>query len=231
LTRGFTLIETILTLTLTVCISGVVLNAIAQSTKLTKKIVQSQDRLEGIFHTVEMMKSDLLKCGMRLQEAASRYGFPLFAELDDGYQIVMGTDLDFTAAQVFAGTKTLPAFLGQIIAKGRKLLIYNLDQDACQWSESMSQDKSGITLKDRLSHDFKPSSLVIPTREIEYRYFRAQKVLKRRVDKGTFQPLLENVTDFSVKFNLANHSALYRIEIEKKEQVRGFIFLANTVDP
>jgi len=45
------------------------MTVIIASTSVSNKTTDSQERLEAIFHTVDTIKSDLNKCGMRLQEA------------------------------------------------------------------------------------------------------------------------------------------------------------------
>jgi hypothetical protein len=66
-------------------------------------------------------------------------------------------------------------------------------------------------------------------KEVEYKHYAEQNILKRKVNKGYFQPLIEGVTDFYVKFFPESCSVLYRIEVNKKEQIRGYIFLTNMV--
>jgi hypothetical protein len=56
-----------------------------------------------------------------------------------------------------------------------------------------------------------------------------QNTLKRKTDGGYFQPLIENVTEFYVNFFPEAYSVLYRIEVNKKEQIRGYVFLTNMV--
>ena len=63
-----------------------------------------------------------------------------------------------------------------------------------------------------------------------YRYFPDQRTLKRKADGGDFQPLLEEVSDFYVTYFPDANSVLYRIVVNKKEQIRGYIFLLNLVN-
>jgi hypothetical protein len=64
---------------------------------------------------------------------------------------------------------------------------------------------------------------------VEYKIYPSQSALKRKVNSGYFQPMLEKVTDFNVTYFPEAISVLYRIEIDKKEQIRGYIFLVNMV--
>ena len=97
--------------------------------------------------------------------------------------------------------------------------------------------KSGIflggalVLKNPLQNDFPGNSPVLVLKKVEYKFYPAQRLLKRKTDKGNFQPLLEEVSDFYVTFFPDANSVLYRIEVNKKEQIRGYIFLLNLVQP
>jgi len=86
-------------------------------------------------------------------------------------------------------------------------------------------------LKNPLQNDFPANSPVLVLKKVEYKFYSAQRLLKRKTDKGNFQPLLEEVSDFYVTFFPDANSVLYRIEVNKKEQIRGYIFLLNLVQP
>ncbi|MCJ7483481.1 MAG: hypothetical protein MUO31_11000 [Thermodesulfovibrionales bacterium] len=77
------------------------MTVIVASTPTSKKINGNQERLEAIFHTVDTIKSDLSKCGMRLQACREFSGITPFA----------------TTNGSFTGTYGLPAgLLGLVIA-------------------------------------------------------------------------------------------------------------------
>ena len=68
---------------------------------------------------------------------------------------------------------------------------------------------------------------MIPLKEIEMKLVKKEKTIKRKIDRGYFQPVIEEVTDFYLSFFSDSNSVLYRLELNKKEQVRGYIFLSN----
>ena len=71
--------------------------------------------------------------------------------------------------------------------------------------------------------------MVVPLKKVEYKFYPAQRVLKRKADKWNFKPLLKEVSDFYVTYFPDANSVLYRIEVNKKEHIRGYIFLLNLV--
>jgi hypothetical protein len=66
--------------------------------------------------------------------------------------------------------------------------------------------------------------------KVEYRFDPERKTLSRRVNRKKVERVLEGVTDFYVTFFPESKSVLYRVEISKKENIRGYIFLVNMVN-
>jgi len=62
-----------------------------------------------------------------------------------------------------------------------------------------------------------------------YLYDSKRLTLKRRVDDGKYTDLMGGVSDFYVTHFPEANSVLYRIEVEKRKQMRGYIFLLNLV--
>ena len=67
-------------------------------------------------------------------------------------------------------------------------------------------------------------------RKVEYRFDQEQKKLTRRVNRNKAETVLDGVTDFYINYFQESKSVLYRIEMNGKEQIRGYIFLINMVN-
>lgn len=63
--------------------------------------------------------------------------------------------------------------------------------------------------------------------EIAYKYLPASHELQRRKNSGKYKTILTEVSDFYTTYFPDAQSVLYRIEINSKEQIRGYIFLQN----
>jgi hypothetical protein len=63
-----------------------------------------------------------------------------------------------------------------------------------------SGGNGALVLKHPLRHDYLQNSIVVALKKVEYKFYPARHVLKRKTDKGHFQPLLEEVSDFYVTF-------------------------------
>jgi len=230
--RGFSLLELIVVLTLSVGILTIVLSSTSESTSYSQKVTTHQQRMEAIFHTVEMLRSDLTKCGMRLQEAAKFFTFPLFENSDFSFKVNYGIEKEVLIDDSHEGEDTLTINRNDFFNKGKRVVIYDPEREVYEINEVKSRNGDQLTLVNMLQNDYPKNAMVVVLKQVEYKLYSQQntKALKRKVNKGYFQPLIENVTDFNVKFYPEAYSVLYRIEINKKEQVRGYIFLTNMVE-
>ncbi len=127
------------------------------------------------------------------------------------------------------GSRFLKIAKNEFFKKDKIVLIYDPLGQVWEFNEVSDFIGGVVALKNPLQHDFPGNSPVLALKKVEYRFYPAQHVLKRKSDKGNFQPLLEEVTDFYVTFFPDANSVLYRIEVNKKEQIRGYIFLLNLV--
>jgi hypothetical protein len=227
--RGFGILEMLVALSLGLGLLTVIIAHSADSARLGKKITGGQERLEAIFHTVDTLKSDLNKCGMRLQEARQFFGIVPFAAASGGFASSYGIADEPLLEGALRGQLTLKIAANEFFKKDKPVLIYNLSRQAWEMNEIADRLGGALVLKNPLQNDFALHSTVVALKKVEYKYFPAQGVLKRKTDRGNFQPLLEEVSDFYVTFFPDANSVLYRLEVNKKEQVRGYIFLLNLV--
>ena len=227
--RGFGIMEMLIALSLGLGILTVIIAHSAESTRTARRIAGNQERLEAIFHTVDTLKSDLNKCGMRLQEARPFCGIVPFASAAGTFTCRYGLADEQLLENALRGQQTLRVPPNDYFKKDRALLIYDLSAQAWELNEIEYRLDGVLVLRNPLKSDFALHSTVVALKEVEYRYYPAQRALKRKADQGNFQPLLEEVTDFYVTFFPDANSVLYRIEVNRKEQVRGYIFLLNMV--
>jgi hypothetical protein len=227
--KGFGILEMLIALSLGLGILTVIIAHSAESAKVGKRITGNQERLEAIFHTVDTIKSDLNKCGMRLQEARPFCGITPFASAPGSFTCCYGLADELLLENALKGQQSLKVACNELFKKDKDILIYDAGRQAWETNEIEYGLDGVLLLKSPLRSDFAANSMVVALKRVEYKYYPAQRVLKRKADKGNFQPLLEEVSDFYVTFFPDVNSVLYRIEVNKKEQVRGYIFLLNLV--
>jgi type II secretory pathway component PulJ len=227
--KGFGILEMLIALSLGLGILTVIIAHSAESGKAARKITGNKQRLEAIFHTVDTIKSDLNKCGMRLQEARQFFNISCFTSAAGTFACEYGLADELLLENAPCGQQTLKVEQNDYFKKDKVILIYNVEAGVWELNEIKDCLGGALVLKNALQNDFARNSPVVLLKKVQYKYDPAQRVLKRKADKGNFQPLLEEVSDFYVTFFPDANSVLYRIEVNKKEQVRGYIFLLNLV--
>lgn len=205
------------------------MTVIIASTPVSKKITNSQERLEAIFHTVDSIKADLNKCGMRLQEVRQLCAITPFASAAGSFSCISGLADEQLLENAVKGQHELKIAANEFFKKDRDILIYDLASQVWEINEIKSRLGGALVLKNPQQNNYTLNSMIVVLKKVEYKFYPAQRVLKRKTDKGNFQPLLEEVSDFYVTFFPDANSVLYRIEVNKKEQIRGYIFLLNLV--
>ncbi|HLP49125.1 MAG TPA: type II secretion system protein [Candidatus Kapabacteria bacterium] len=228
--KGFSLLEMLVVLSLTCILSTVAIAHVVGANRCSQKIINNQQRMEAIFHTVDSIRSDLTKCGMRLQEASTRFGFPLFEYNDQNFKVLYGTSEESLLADCWKGGKEILANRNDFFSKQKEVLIYDAERGNYEFNVINGISGNTLLLTYSLKNDYSKNSTAIVLKYVEYKIYPAEKTLKRKVNNGYFQPLLEEVTDFHVKFYPESIAVLYRLEINNKEQLRGYIFMSNMVE-
>lgn len=205
------------------------MTVIVASTPRSHKITGTQERLEAIFHTVDTIKSDLNKCGMRLQACREFSGIFPFTSTSSSFTCTYGLADEQILENAMKGQQSLKFAANEFFKKDRAVLIYDLISKSWEMNEIKSRLDGATVLKNPLQNEYPLNSMVVVVKKVEYKFYPDQRTLKRKADKGSFQPLLEEVSDFYVTYFPDANSVLYRIEVNKKEQIRGYIFLLNLV--
>lgn len=231
--NGFSLLEVLIAMTISLSVLSIVISSVTDSTDSGKKIQENQAVLESIFNTVDALKTDLTKCGMRLQEAKKYFDFPIFTNSNIELKTLSGITNIYLKEETPTGTNELCLEKNEYLKKKRKLLIYNTENNTYEFNTiddiEYDEDKVYISLVKETKNFYEKNSVIILLKSVSFKYYAKEKTLKRKIDNGYFQPMIDNVTDFYLKYFPDSYSLLYRIEVGNKEQIRGYIFLTNMV--
>jgi len=222
---GISILEVIVSLTIIVSVISLIVTNVTNSTRSSKRLINNQQRMETIFHTVEMIRSDLTKCGMRLQEAAGQYGLSLFAYSDSSFKVIQGVGDEQLLADSNKGDESVVINRNDYFRKKKKIILYAPGTNVFEFNQIKGIRGTELTLTNPLKHDYPRGAVMVVLKEVEYKLYAEDNILKRKVDRGYFQPLIEEVTMFAVKYYPEALSLLYRLEVNKKEQVRGYIYM------
>lgn len=227
--NGVGLLEVIVALTISVTILSIAVNSVSESSAVTRKLTANQQQLESIFFAVDMIKSDLTRCGMRLQEALKLSGDNWFGKTPGGFFVIYGTFSDTADSGLFTGNSHVSMPRNGFLKKNRDIVLYNLEYESFEKNQIKEVKNDMFVLKSPAKCDHYHPMMAVVLKRIEYKFDPKKGVLSRKVDRGRFQPLIENVSDFFIHYYEESSSVLYRIEVNRKEQIRGYIFLRNMV--
>lgn len=225
--KGFSVLEIILALSIGMFILTFVIVNVSDSVRQSQKFISNHQKLEALFNTVDMIRSDLTKCGMRLQEASKYFHFPLFEYSDTSFKVTYGIEDEFLLQDSKVGEASITVNRNEYFQTKKRIVIYDPVKETYEVNEIKSLNNNQVILLNTLQNNYCRNSIAVVLKEVEYKLYSQQNALKRKVNKGFFQPLIEDVTDFNIRFYPESRSVLYRIEINKKEQIRGYIFLTN----
>lgn len=228
--KGFSIVEVLVVLALTLVLVSMIVSNVMESNRCTQKIIDNQQRLESIFHTVDTLKSDLTNCGMRLQEASDTFGFATFEHTDQSLRVLYGVGEEALLEGGFQGEVAITINRNEFFSRRKEVLIYDKERGCYEFNRIDKYEGDRLLLYYELQNDYSEYSTVVVLKEVQYKIYEDQKSLKRKVNRGYFQPMIEEVTDFNITYYPESVSVLYRIEINNKEQVRGYIFLVNLVE-
>lgn len=233
MTGGFTFLELLVVLCLSSVILMMFLSTVRHSIGATRKIVSHQQKMEGIFHTMDMLKSDLTKCGMRLGEASKVFHLPLFEIGGTELRVVYGVAGEKLTLDALCGDTQATIQRNDFFSRGKKVLLFEPADGIYEFNEIAGCKGDQLTLTQPLLQNYPVNTAVVALQTIEYKLYtnpNAPGPLKRKVNKGYFQPLLEEVTDFFIQYIPEAHSVFYRIQVNSREQLQGYIFLTHITE-
>lgn len=209
------------------------LSTLRQSMKATRKVVSHQQKMEGIFHTMDILRSDLTKCGMRLGEAARIFHLPLFESGGEDLRIIYGVSGEKLTMEACCGEFQAVIQRNDFFSKGKKVLFFEPASGIYEFNEIKGRKGDQLTLAQPLLQDYPLNTALVALKEVEYKLYTHPEYpgpLKRKVNKGYFQPLLEEVTEFYIQYVPEAHSVFYRIQVNGREQLQGYVFMTHMTE-
>ena len=159
--KGFGILEMLIALSLGLGVLTVIIAHSAESGKAARKITGNQERLEAIFHTVDTIKSDLNKCGMRLQEARQFFNISCFTSAAGTFACEYGLADELLLESALCGQQTLKVEQNDYFKKDKVILIYNVEAGVWELNEIKDCLGGALVLKNALQYDFGRNSPVV----------------------------------------------------------------------
>lgn len=229
--EGFSLLEFMIAMTISLMLLTLIVGQASLLGQRSPRIIDSQERLEALFSTIDFFKSDINACGKRLQEAQVFLGILCFDTAPHKLTIRIGTASETLGEGLNSRQQTLDLALSDEFGSGREVLIYDPASKRYEWSRILEKRKKSLGLENPLKQDYMPGSRIVAIKTISYQHDAGKQILYRKIDRAPAQPMLEQVGDFYFSFFQDTASLLYQIKLTTGEQVRGYISLSNLVQP
>ena len=185
-------------------------------------------KIDNIFKTVDWIKRDVSNCGRGFRPLKKHFPISTFEHSESSFKAISVIRIYKTNKPVKSGENGIGVNGFGYLLPGRRVLIYNLKDGIYEFNEikEVKNVNDGYLLSEPLKNDYPTGSNLATIREVQYRFFDDEKVLKRKFDWGDFVPMLENVDDFFIKYFPESESVLYQIEGEG-DSVRGYVYLTH----
>jgi len=231
--KGFSLLESLISLTLSLFILVSALEVITQVKKVYHRLQVEQEVSLGISIALEKIREDLEKAGTGLNgcwPAGNRWpievGTSRITVLSSELMIKIAADVQ--AGQNWALIVPWTGFSSKLRA-GRAILITS--QNQTDLVEIVSISNNQVTLTPAFSSSFQAAeSIAYLLEEVEIYLDSEQSVLRRKVNKTSGQPLLEDVLSFEPAYDPDTNLLCLKLQtgLKKEKTYELFFYPKNT---
>ncbi len=197
--KGFTLLETLISLTLFLLLMAIILKTTSLNKSIFYKLKNEEENLEFGFSALEKIRIDSLKAG-ELLEGPLKLGILKCLETTKGTLIIKyGEENTFLLKDVYAGSRKLEIQNSSKFKKKRKIVINTTEYG--EVAKSTKIDGSSIILERPLYFSYKKEKTeIILLKEICYFLDSSSNILRRKVNNSSAQPLIEDINKFKADY-------------------------------
>jgi type II secretory pathway pseudopilin PulG len=215
--QGYSMIEILTVLAFFSLIILAALSFFETTRRVFFRLQDAQETQESSASALEKIKSDVLQAGQGLAEAI-RLG--LVSGIDttaDGVTLKKAVAESALAEDAHAADTSLQFRDTSEFGPGKTACI--IDSMKGELIKISSLSKNIATLASPLTHDYsKADSSVVALQTITFSFDAEKATIRRKVDAGTPQPLLEDVKSFSVSYDEASNIAGVEIFLPRKSR-------------
>lgn len=210
---GFTLVELLvgLTLSLFVILTGVEFFGLAR--RVFVRLKEREEADQAALAALDRMRIDLLHAGRGLaKETAAGLVEPVRADESALATTALERELGL-AAPVPAGASRLALFSTADIARGQMVVLFQSGTGEVRIVAAVDGDS--VVLDGPLERSYDPAAATAALLEnVAYHLDRDAGVLRRRVNGGAAQPVLERTARAAWSFDPSSHLVRVRLELD-----------------
>ncbi len=228
ITRGFSLIESLISLTFFLFILVISLEFFISTRNHFFKLKEDQERNQAAYATLDKIRLDICESGRGLLIPQS-YGLLEAIRKSGDSLIIQSRDRDLLCENnLVAGQTYLSLTSTTGIHKNQTLCVYN--QEKGELNTVISVDSRGVVLTSPLNSSYtKEEVKVILIRTISFYLDTNGGILRRKVNASAAQPLLEDVALFDFVYDPASTIVSLRLTLisQKEKEYEISVFSKN----
>lgn len=216
--KGFSLIETIISLTLSLFIllfTSLFVDFVRKESLRGKKEMKN---LQEFYSGIDRIGYEIKGCGLGLSHLWETEKYKIFQILDDTLFLRRGDGKTFLSDKAFRGEKRICVNEPFKFKEGREVIV----TDFLKFENQKITKKEGniLILSEALKNNYSERSLAIQINCVSFKYDGRKKILRMSQNSGPYQPLIENIEGCS--FKKEGNSIILKVSFDKK--IFNFIF-------
>jgi len=211
--KGISLIESLLALTFFLLIILSSLEFFGTAGKVFSKLQNAQTNRESALAALDKIKADVLQAGQGLLEPLNLAVVGGIECVDETLSLTSRAKTSALSADASRGQTTLGLEVAEDFTPGKTVCLF--DQFKGEILEIRSVEKKTLILASPLSSEYlKRETTVLLLQKITYSLDSEKSTLRRKVNAGSPQPLLEGVLSFASGYDRTAHLVDVRLRLQ-----------------
>ncbi len=228
-TRGFTLLETLLSLTIFSFVVLATLEFFTSARSHFLKIKDEHETIQAAFSALDKIKTDLFQSGTGLF-IPSRLKLLECIICSEGILSITISEKSYSSdSSLFSGQTRIFLKDSSSLKEKRKLCIFDSQKGEIKEISSVGSDSCVISSPLTNSYEKDDISIVL-LRELKFYLDQRTDTLRRKVNSSPAQPLLEETSEFSCSYDEMTNLVNVTISQKNKKEIKyeAFLFPKNT---
>ena len=187
--RGFTLVECLMALAISTLVVCAALEFFTAAGKRFFALKEEEERRQDAMAALDKVRIDAIRAGQGLAVPVSLGLLEAVTQEEDGLSIVLEEGSYVLASGVAAGTTRVPLTRTTGLAAGREICLCGGIRG--EVATITAVEPGNVTLANPLASGYEPSAPALLLEKVRISFDAAQSVLRRKVNAGGAQPLLE----------------------------------------
>ncbi len=210
--KGFSLTETIISLTLSLFILLFTSLFVDFVRKESLRGKEEMENLQEFYSGIDRIGYEIKRCGLGLSHLWEKEEFKIFEVLDDALYLRRGNGKTFLSDKALRGENRIFVDEPFKFKEGREIMV--TDFLKFENKKIIKKEKNALVLSGALKNDYSERSLAIQINYVSFKYDGRKKILRMSQNFGPYQPLIENIE--SCSFKRERNSLILKVSFDKK---------------